>query len=126
MDPQNLNHVIETLGHYRNERLESTRRTDEATGNTGARDLDAEAMESAIKILAALVAEGYTTTDAALELFMDYRQLFKRYQNLHKKFEIPAGPTRKDGVWHCPSCNGRVQINNTHCRRCGKKLRWGQ
>lgn len=125
-DPTNLNEVIETLGFFREQSLESTKRLDETTGNVGTRDLNAEALETAIKALAALVAEGYRTLDDALDLVFDYRSLSKQYQILHKKYEIPEAANHKDGVWHCPSCNGRVQRNHTHCHRCGKKLRWGQ
>lgn len=46
----------------------------------------------------------------------------KQYQTLHRKYEAPGKPTHKDGVWHCPACNSRVQINHTHCHRCGKKI----
>lgn len=48
----------------------------------------------------------------------------KQYQTLHRKYEAPGKPTHKDGVWHCPACNSRVQINHSHCHRCGKRLGW--
>ena len=125
IDPIDLNRVIETLTYYHDMRLKSTQRLDEKTGNTGTRDLDAEAMQTAINVLSAAVAAGYPTGQAAVSAFSDFRIIFKRYQAMHLKFEIPKGPTRKDGVWHCPECNRRVQINTSYCHRCGKKLRWG-
>ena len=42
-----------------------------------------------------------------------------------KKKHLTAGrPFLKDGVWHCPDCNGRCRSNNSFCHRCGKKLSW--
>ena len=59
-----------------------------------------------------------------LDFLQDYNSLAKQYQALHRKYETPGKPTHKDGVWHCPACNCRVQINHSHCHRCGKRLGW--
>ena len=122
-DPKDLNEVIGTLGFFREQSLESTRRLDEATGNMGTKDLNAEALETGIKVLAALVADGYKTLDDALDLVSDYRSLAKQYQAMRRKYEVPAKPVHKDSVWHCPSCNRRVHPNHSYCHNCGKKLK---
>ena len=59
-----------------------------------------------------------------LDFLQDYNSMAKQYQTLHRKYEAPGKPTHKDGVWHCPACNSRVQINHSHCHRCGKRLGW--
>ena len=76
---------------------------------------DVAACETAIRILAALSGAGCTDLETTLA---------KQYQTLHRKYEAPGKPTHKDGVWHCPACNSRVQINHSHCHRCGKKIGW--
>ena len=59
-----------------------------------------------------------------LDFLQDYNSMAKQYQTLHRKYEAPGKPTHKDGVWHCPACNSRVQINHSHCHRCGNRLGW--
>lgn len=118
----NLNDVISQLGSLRDNSADSLKADPE-------NDLwraDVAACDTAIKALAALVAEGFTDLDAVLDLLTDYRSLAKQYQTMRRKYEAPAKPTHKDGVWHCPGCNGRVQINHTHCHRCGQKLGWSR
>lgn len=85
---------------------------------------DVTACETSIRILAALSGEGCTDLETTLDFLQDYNSLAKQYQALHRKYETPGKPTHKDGVWHCPACNCRVQINHSHCRRCGKKIGW--
>ena len=65
-----------------------------------------------------------TDLETTLDFLQDYKSLAKQYQTLHRKYEAPGKPTHKDGVWHCPACNSRVQINHSHCHRCGKKIGW--
>ena len=84
---------------------------------------DVTACETSIRILAALSGEGCTDLETTLDFLQDYNSLAKQYQTIHRKYEAPGKPTHKDGVWHCPACN-RVQINHTHCHRCGKKIGW--
>ena len=83
---------------------------------------DVTACETAIRILAALAGEGCTDLETTLDFLQDYNSLAKQYQALHRKFETQGKPTHKDGVWHCPACNSRVQINHSYCHRCGKKI----
>ena len=85
---------------------------------------DVTACETSIRILDALSGEGCTDLETTLDFLQDYNSMAKQYQTLHRKYEAPGKPTHKDGVWHCPACNSRVQINHTHCHRCGKRLGW--
>ena len=73
---------------------------------------------------AALSGAGCTDLETTLDFLQDYNSLAKQYQTLHRKYEAPGKPTHKDGVWHCPACNSRVQINHSHCHRCGKRIGW--
>ena len=48
----------------------------------------------------------------------------KQYQAMYKRFGVADPVVRKDGVWHCPSCNRRTTRNHSFCHCCGKKLAW--
>lgn len=62
--------------------------------------------------------------DDALDILHDYRLQAKQYSALQRKHEVAGKPIFKDGVWHCPDCNGRTSPNHSFCHRCGKKLGW--
>lgn len=89
-----------------------------------ARTKKAEAVVEAIRILAAMLGEGCTDFDTVLDILKDYEGLAKQYQGLHRQFEMTEKPIYKDGVWHCPACNSRIQPNHSYCHRCGKKVGW--
>ena len=78
----------------------------------------------AVNILFALKEEGAQTTADALDILHDYQLQSKQYAALQKKHLTAGKPFLKDGVWHCPDCNGRCRPNNSFCHRCGKKLGW--
>lgn len=118
----NLNDIIAQLGSLRDDSKDSLR----AEPENEIYAADVTACETAIRILAALDGEGCVDFDTVLDTLQDYRSLAKQYQALHKKYETPARPIHKDSVWHCPACNSRVNMNHTHCHRCGKKLGWGR
>lgn len=80
--------------------------------------------QAAADILFALFDEGAKTTEDALDILHDYRLQAKQYAVLQKKHTVAGKPILKNGVWHCPDCNGRCRPNNSFCHRCGKKLRW--
>ncbi len=80
--------------------------------------------QAAVKILFALSEEGARTAEDALDILHDYRLQAKQDAALRRKHAVAGKPTLKDGVWHCPDCNGRCKPNHSFCHRCGKKLRW--
>ena len=80
--------------------------------------------QAAVSILFALSEEGAKTTEDALDILHDYQLQSKQYAALQKKHLTAGKPLLKDGVWHCPDCNGRCRPNNSFCHRCGKKLGW--
>ena len=84
----------------------------------------AELCGTAITILSALWNEGANTPEEALDILHDYQLQAKQYAALQKKHLTAGKPFLKDGVWHCPDCNGRCRPNNSFCHRCGKKLGW--
>lgn len=80
--------------------------------------------QAAVNILFALSEEGARTAEEALDIIRDYRLQGKQYAALQRKHTVAGRPIQKDGVWHCPDCNGRCRPNNSFCHRCGKKLGW--
>lgn len=80
--------------------------------------------QAAVNILFALKEEGAQTVADALDILHDYRLQAKQCAALQKKHLTAGKPFLKDGVWHCPDCNGRCRPNNSFCHRCGKKLGW--
>lgn len=80
--------------------------------------------QATVNILFALKEEGAETVAGALDILYDYRLQAKQYAALQKKHLTAGKPFLKDGVWHCPDCNGRCRPNNSFCHRCGKKLGW--
>ena len=80
--------------------------------------------QATVDILFALKEEGAQTAADALDILHDYRLQAKQYAALQKKHLTAGKPFLKDGVWHCPDCNGRCRPNNSFCHRCGKKLGW--
>lgn len=120
-EPMPLNDVVTQLGYLRDNSNEQLNEEPEEIWLA-----DVVACETAIKVLAALIGEGYDSLDSVLDILDDYRKLAKQYKVLYQKYETRCKPIHEDGVWHCPACNGRVRINNAHCHRCGKKLGWGR
>ena len=84
----------------------------------------AELTKAAVNILFAISEEGAKTAEDALDIIHDYRLQVKQYAALQKKHLTAGKPFLKDGVWHCPDCNGRCRPNNSFCHRCGRKLGW--
>ena len=80
--------------------------------------------QAAVNILFALSEEGARTAEDAMDILHDYRLQGKQYATLQKKHMVAGKPFLKDGVWHCPDCNGRCKTNHSFCHRCGKKLGW--
>lgn len=96
-------------------------------GQIGAASQDDETAavcQDAVRILYAISEEGAKTAEDALDIIHDYRLQAKQYAALQKKHLTAGKPFLKDGVWHCPDCNGRCRPNNSFCHRCGKKLGW--
>lgn len=80
--------------------------------------------QAAVNILSALAEDGAQTAEEALDTIRNYRLQSKQYAALQKKHMVADKPLAKDGVWHCPDCNGRCKPNHSFCHRCGKKLIW--
>lgn len=85
---------------------------------------DIDALEAAISIIRTLQDNGISDAEGVKNLVLDYTRQREQYKNMVQKFIDPAAPIRKDGVWHCPECNSRTFFNHSHCRRCGKRMRW--
>ena len=88
-------------------------------------EADKTACTEAAGILFTLWEGGVKTSEEAADLVYDYNAMAKQYQAMHKRFEIAEHVIRKDGVWHCPSCNRRANQYHSYCHACGKKLAWG-
>lgn len=84
----------------------------------------ADLTKAVVNILFAISEEGASTAEDALDILHDYRLQSKQYAALQKKHLTAGKLLWKDGVWHCPDCNGRCRLNNSFCHRCGKKLGW--
>lgn len=84
----------------------------------------AELCKAAVSIVFTISEEGARTLEEAMDILHDYRLQAKQYAPLQKKHLTAGKPFLKDGVWHCPDCNGRCRPNNSFCHRCGKKLGW--
>lgn len=69
-------------------------------------------------------ADRAVCTEAA-NIIHDYNGLAKQYQAMYKRFGVAEHVVRKDGVWHCPSCNRRANQYHSYCHSCGQKLDWG-
>ncbi len=101
---------------------------DNSADNAKAKDADpiwqtdVEALEAAINIISALQDEGITDAEGVKDLIFDYNALGKQYKDLHRLHIKAASPIHKDGVWHCPECNSRVNFNHSFCHRCGKRI----
>ncbi len=80
--------------------------------------------QAAANILFALSEEGARTAEEALDILHDYQLQAKQDAALRRKHTVAGKPRLKDGVWHCPDCNGRCRPNHSFCHRCGKKLGW--
>lgn len=94
-------------------------------GEDGSNSESSVACKAAINILFAISEAGAKTKDEAMDLLYDYKGLSKQYAALYKRHSIETHPKHKDGVWHCPDCNRRVQPHHSFCHRCGKRLGWG-
>lgn len=86
---------------------------------------DKTACTEAANIIFALSESGARTAEEAADLVYDYNAMAKQYQTMHKRFEAASRVVRKDGVWHCPSCNRRANQYHSYCHSCGQKLNWG-
>jgi len=80
--------------------------------------------KAAANIIYAISEEGARTTEDALDIIHDYQLQARQDAALRRKHIIAGKPLLKDGVWHCPDCNGRCHPNHSFCHRCGKKLGW--
>ncbi len=88
------------------------------------RQAEAAIIQAAVSIIYAFSEEGAKTADDALDILHDYRLRAKEDAPIRKKHLVAGKAIFKDGVWHCPDCNGRTSPNHSFCHRCGKKLRW--
>lgn len=83
---------------------------------------DADALEVVISMMIALQNEGINDAATLKDLLYDYNAQAKQCREMHRKYETPIRAVRRDGVWHCPECNHRVQMKHSFCHWCGKKL----
>ena len=65
------------------------------------------------------------TIEEIRDILRDYDALAEQYQAMYQRFGVAEPVVRKDGVWHCPSCNRRANQYHSYCHACGKKLAWG-
>ena len=69
--------------------------------------------------------ESHCNIEEIRDILRDYDALAEQYQAMYQRFGVAEPVVRKDGVWHCPSCNHRANQYHSYCHFCGKKLEWG-
>lgn len=69
---------------------------------------DVDACNAATEIIKKLCEENCFSVDEAISYIAQSKKLLQDWGNLHAKYEVPSQPVKKDGVWHCPDCNHRV------------------
>lgn len=86
---------------------------------------DVTACETSIRILASPERGCCTDLETTLDFLQELQFPGRSSTRPSTGSTRPQGsPPTKTGVWHCPACNSRVQINHSHCHRCGKRLGW--
>lgn len=86
---------------------------------------DVDACNAATEIIKKLCEENCFSVDEAINYIAQSKKLLQDWGNLHAKYEVPSQPVKKDGVWHCPDCNHRVNPHHSHCHWCGTRLLGG-
>ena len=86
---------------------------------------DVDACNAATEIIKKLCEENCFSVAEALSYIAQSKKLLQDWGNLHAKYEVPSQPVKKDGVWHCPDCNHRVNPHHSHCHWCGTRLLGG-
>ncbi len=85
---------------------------------------ESKTLSEAISILSDLQDEGCATGDAFRDWLYDQKLMLEDYQSMIRRFRIKEKPYHQDGVWHCPTCDHRVNPNHGFCHWCGKRLGW--
>lgn len=85
---------------------------------------DVVTLSEAISILSDLQDEGCATADRFRDWLYDQKLMLEDYQSMIRRFRIKGKPYHQDGVWHCPTCDHRVNPNHGFCHWCGKRLGW--
>lgn len=86
---------------------------------------DVDACNAATEIVKKLCEENCFSVAEAISYIAQSKKLLQDWGNLHAKYEVPSQPVKKDGVWHCPDCNHRVNPHHSHCHWCGTRLLGG-
>ena len=86
---------------------------------------DVNACNAATEIIKKLCEENCFSVAEAISYIAQSKKLLQDWGNLHAKYEVPSQPVKKDGVWHCPDCNHRVNPHHSHCHWCGTRLLGG-
>ena len=86
---------------------------------------DVDACNAATEIIKKLCEENCFSVAEAISYIAQSKKLLQDWSNLHAKYEVPSQPVKKDGVWHCPDCNHRVNPHHSHCHWCGTRLLGG-
>ena len=86
---------------------------------------DVDACNAMTEIVQKFREENCYSVSEALSYIAQAKMLLQDWSKLHTKFEVPDKPIKKDGVWHCPECNHRVDPHHSHCHWCGNKLLGG-
>ena len=86
---------------------------------------DVDACNAATEIIKKLCEENCFSVAEAISYIAQSKKLLQDWGNLHAKYEVPSQPVKKDGVWHCPDCNHRVNPHHSHCHWCGTRLLGG-
>ena len=84
-----------------------------------------DACNAATEIIKKLCEENCFSVAEAISYIAQSKKLLQDWGNLHAKYEVPSQPVKKDGVWHCPDCNHRVNPHHSHCHWCGTRLLGG-
>lgn len=86
---------------------------------------DVDACNAATEIIKKLCEENCFSVAEAISYIAQSKKLLQDWGSLHAKYEVPSQPVKKDGVWHCPDCNHRVNPHHSHCHLCGTRLLGG-
>lgn len=85
-------------------------------------EMDVQAVDAALLILAALGQENVADAEGARDMVADYRSLAKQYRAAHQKYEVPSKPKYRNGEAYCPECGRFAPDWVFYCGKCGKRI----
>ena len=65
-----------------------------------------------------------STPDELASILQDYESLGRQHNNIIQKYEKEETPVMRFGLYFCPNCMKKVQIDDNHCHSCGQRMGW--